>query len=270
MAECNTLFKEHYFVGWDVGGWNCARNRNSRDALVILNSKNQIVGAPWRGNLSPTINSANNQTDFITSLFSLCQTECSGGHITFAIDTPLGFSEHFYDLLTGKFVDCDTANALNPYLFRYTERFLAEWGYTPLSPIKDMIGSQATKGMHTLAKFVPDIKQTGVWQSDNITAIEAYPSPCAQSAIIDKLQKNAGLDWRINEIGEEQLVDHRLPTQDHIDAFTCALIAKLFVEQPEVLRFPDELTPHKEGWVFLPTDCFNEKNRKEHFLISEE
>jgi hypothetical protein len=109
-----------------------------------------------------------------------------------------------------------------------------------------------------------------VWQSDNITAIEAYPSPCAQSAIIDKLQKNAGLDWRINEIGEEQLVDHRLPTQDHIDAFTCALIAKLFVEQPEVLRFPDDLTPHKEGWIFLPTDCFNEKNRKEHFLISEE
>ena len=268
MAECNTQYKEHYFVGWDVGGWNCSRNRNSRDALVILNSKNQIVGIPWRGNLSPTINLANSQADFITSLFSLCQTEYTVGHITLAIDTPLGFSKHFYDLLTGKFVDCDTANALNPYLFRYTERFLAEWGYTPLSPIKDMIGSQATKGMHTLAKFVPDIKQTGVWQRTNITAIEAYPSPCAQSAIVAQLQKSAGLDWSIDEIGEEQLVDHRLPTQDHIDAFTCALVAKLFVEQPEVLRFPDEAAPDQEGWIFLPKDCFNENNKKEKFLIS--
>ncbi|MAF69417.1 MAG: hypothetical protein CL591_02245 [Alteromonas sp.] len=268
MAECNTQYKEHYFVGWDVGGWNCARNRNSRDALVILNCRNQIVGTPWRGNLSPTINSTSSQAEFIKSLFSLCKTEYTVGHITLAIDTPLGFSTYFHGLLTGTFADCDTANALNPYLFRYTERFLAEWGYTPLSPIKDMIGSQATKGIHTLAKFVPNIRQAGVWQSGDITAIEAYPSPCAHSAIMNKLQKSAGLEWCINDIGEEQLVDHRLPTQDHIDAFICALIAKLFAEQPEVLRFPDEAAPEQEGWIFLPKDCFDENNRKEKFLVS--
>jgi hypothetical protein len=25
-----------FFIGWDVGGWNCDKNRESRDALVIL------------------------------------------------------------------------------------------------------------------------------------------------------------------------------------------------------------------------------------------
>ena len=27
-----------FFIGWDVGGWNCEKNAKSRDALVILDS----------------------------------------------------------------------------------------------------------------------------------------------------------------------------------------------------------------------------------------
>jgi hypothetical protein len=48
----------------------------------------------------------------------------------------------------------------------------------------------------------------------------------------------------------------------------CALIAKLFVDKPETLKFPDEETPKHEGWIFLPKDCFKDKNRKTQFLIS--
>ncbi len=40
-----------YFVGWDVGAWNCDKNGTSRDAIVILDEQRVIVGEPWRGNL---------------------------------------------------------------------------------------------------------------------------------------------------------------------------------------------------------------------------
>jgi hypothetical protein len=269
MTKLNSVLKDSYFIGWDVGGWNCSKNRNSRDALVILDNLGRIVGLPWRGNLSSTIHDSPNQQEFINALFTLCKTKYLDGHVTLAIDTPLGFSQGFCDLIAGKITVCDTASALNPYLFRYTERYLAEWGYTPLSPIKDMIGSQATKGIHALAKFIPNIKQAGVWQNTSMTAIEAYPSPCARSTVIFDLQQKAGLSWIVDETGNEKIYDNRLPNQDHIDAFACALIAMLFVKQPDSLKFPDGKTPKREGWIFLPKDCFNDKNRKTQFLVSE-
>ncbi|GAB2508539.1 hypothetical protein [Microbulbifer agarilyticus] len=46
------------FIGWDVGGWNCERNANSHDALVILDQRRNIIGQPWRGNLRDSINEA--------------------------------------------------------------------------------------------------------------------------------------------------------------------------------------------------------------------
>jgi hypothetical protein len=269
VTEFNGVLKGPYLIGWDVGGWNCSKNKSSRDAIVILDSNGHIVGLPWRGNLSSTIHDSSNQQAFINALFVLCKTEYAGGNLTLAIDTPLGFSQGLCDLIAGKITDCVTASALNPYLFRHTERYLAEWGYTPLSAIKDMIGSQATKGIHTLAKFVPTIKQTGIWQDNNLTVIEAYPSPCARSALIFELQRKAGLSWIVDETGNDQICDKRLPTQDHVDALVCALIAQLFAERPDTLKFPDEGTPQHEGWIFLPKDCFNDKNRKTQFLVSE-
>ena len=38
---------KQFFIGWDVGGWNCDRNRSSRDAIVILDTERRIVGTPW-------------------------------------------------------------------------------------------------------------------------------------------------------------------------------------------------------------------------------
>jgi hypothetical protein len=42
---------ESFYIGWDVGGWNCDHNQKSRDAIVILSHDLSIVGRPWRGNL---------------------------------------------------------------------------------------------------------------------------------------------------------------------------------------------------------------------------
>ena len=46
-----------------------------------------------------------------------------------------------------------------------------------------MIDSQATKGVHVLARFAPEIVECGAWSDgSNLTAIEAYPSLTAMES----------------------------------------------------------------------------------------
>ena len=230
-----------FYVGWDVGGWNCDKNAKSRDAVVILDASRNLVGKPWRGNLRTTINEATDSADWVRHLFALCKATTSEDfRVTLAIDTPLGFSEAFIRLVTrqghvGNVGSSDT----NPYLFRYTEHFLFERGLRPLSAIKDMIGSQATKGMHVLAKFAPQTLPCGVWSDgQHLTAIEAYPSACRHSSTLHALQQPFGR-----------------PAHDDLDdALTCALLAYLFTEQPDALIAPDENVPVSEGWIWVPKD----------------
>lgn len=233
-----------FFIGWDVGGWNCDRNKNSRDAIVILDSDLSIVGRPWRGNLRHIINEANSSKEFISKLFSLCAVNLPGSniHVTLSIDTPLGFSIEFTELLTGlKFVEPVGSHDTNPYLYRQTERYLFEHGLNPLSSIKDMIGSQATKGMHVLAKFAPEVERCGVWNDgDSLTAIEAYPAACKNCETIDALR--------------QQVEDQPIEDQDKMDALTCALIAYLFMKDPEKLIDPGDSVPSSEGWIWVPKD----------------
>ncbi|QVL50919.1 MAG: hypothetical protein KFB96_11240 [Thiocapsa sp.] len=231
-----------YFIGWDVGGWNCDKNGKSRDALVILDANRRIIGQPWRGNLRLTINSAADSVAFASALFERCGAQATLGDtpITLAIDTPLGFSQEFVRLVTilqaaGALGSSDT----NPYLFRQTERWLFEHRLKPLSAIKDMIGSQATKGMHVLARFAPTMVRCGVWQGGALTAIEAYPSACKNSLTVSALQEPFG----------------KLAHDDLDDALTCALVAWLFSAQPEKLASPAETVPLAEGWIWVPQDA---------------
>lgn len=234
-----------YFIGWDVGGWNCDMNGKSRDAIVILDAYRGIVGKPWRGNLRSTINAAADSAAFTAALFALCGAQATVGDtpVTLAIDTPLGFSQEFVRLVTG----LQAAGALgssgtNPYLFRQTERWLFEHGLKPLSAIKDMIGSQATKGMHVLARFAPTLVRCGVWQGGSLTAIEAYPSACKTSSTIHALQEPFG----------------KLAHDDLDDALTCAFVAWLFSVQPEKLAPPAETVPLAEGWIWVPRDTLSD------------
>lgn len=230
-----------FYIGWDVGGWNCEKNGKSRDALVILDADLNIVGQPWRGNLRTTINEATDSADWIRRLFTLCKADAPADvRVTLAIDTPLGFSEAFIRLVTSQGHAGDVGRSdTNLYLFRYTERFLFERGLRPLSAIKDMIGSQATKGMHALAKFVPQVRRCGVWSDgERLSAIEAYPSACKHSATVNELQRPFG----------------RLSHDDLDDALTCALLAYLFNQQPDVLVPPGADVPISEGWIWVPSD----------------
>ena len=241
-----------FYIGWDVGGWNCDKNGKSRDALVILDAGLNIFGKPWRGNLRSAINEATDRSDWIARLFAWCSpAPPHQPKITLAIDTPLGFSDAFVRLVTqrhhaGEMGRSDT----NPYLFRQTERFLFEQGLKPLSAIKDMIGSQATKGMHVLAKFAPQTLRCGVWSDDNrLTAIEAYPSACKASVTIKSLQQPF-----------DKLKYNDLKHDDLYDALTCALLGYLFDTHPDKLISPGASVPASEGWIWVPRDGISENN----------
>jgi hypothetical protein len=232
-----------FYVGWDVGGWNCDKNGKSRDAIVILDAALQIVGKPWRGNLRSVINEAATTPAFLNALFGLCGAAPppATARVTLAIDTPLGFPKAFVHLITCQGIaPAIDRSATNPYLFRHTERFLFERGLTPLSAIKDMIGSQATKGMHALAKFAPKHVSCGVWtDGQGLVAIEAYPSACKATATMAALRQP-------------------YPTLDHVDkqdALTCALVAYLYYQRRETLESPSELVPSGEGWIWVPRDA---------------
>ncbi|MDG9672052.1 DUF429 domain-containing protein [Hahella sp. CR1] len=257
---CNNML----YIGWDVGGWNCDNNSKSRDALVVLDDQRNLLGKPWRGNLRTVINQAATTAEWIQTLLDGCKVTWPSRKlpaVILAIDTPLGFSQALQQLITGGApVDRLDESAANPYLFRQTERFLFRHGLTPLSAVKDMIGSQATKGMHTLAKFAPGRKSVGVWEGGGLLqAIEAYPSSCRNSDRMATLlepffsERTSNTHpvcphWRDADFVAS--IDH----EDKRDALICALIAWLFVNQPEQLQPPEPDTPVSEGWIFVPKD----------------
>ena len=230
-----------FYLGWDVGGWNCDHNQNSRDAIVILESGLSVIGSPWRGNLRVTINEAKTSQDWIRRMFHLCKADLPGNPlITMAIDTPLGFSEEFIDLVAGgKPVSDIQGTSTNQYLYRQTERHLFEKGLSPLSAVKDMIGSQATKGIHALSKFAPNLEKCGVWSDGHgFRAIEAYPSAARKTVTMQGLLKG------LASLGHDDLDDARI----------CALVAHLFAVDSDRLEHPGTDVSLREGWIWVPRD----------------
>lgn len=233
--------KQTFYIGWDVGAWYCDKNSGSQDALVILDADRNIVGKPWRGNLRELINDAQTTRDWIAGLFDMCGASPpdQAFQVTMAIDTPLGFSEEFRRLVTERKMsgEVGAASGGNRYLFRHTERHLIESGLRPLSAVQDKLGSQATKGMHVLAKFAREIESCGVWTDGaGFHAIETYPTPARKTAAIKQLL-----------IGR-----NRLKPEDFEDARTCALVAYLFAIERDVLETPPSYIPEREGWIWLP------------------
>lgn len=238
----------HYAMGWDVGGWNCDHNSASRDALVILDSAGHPCGQPWRGNLREAINTAPDAAAWLAALFALCGASVPAmpWRCTLGVDTPLGFADAFVRLVTRQgAVARIGGSADNPYLYRETERFLIRHGIQPLSPVKDMIGSQATKGMHVLARFAPCPAGCGAWCDPGgmLTVMEAYPSPCRRSALVTA--QLAGYD--------SVALDHA----DKRDALLCALLARLHAQDRMRLACPPVAVPESEGWIWVPADALD-------------
>lgn len=91
------------FVGWDVGGWNCDRNRQSMDGLCGLEvgaSGPVVVGKPWRGNVRDLLVAYEGAALIDALLLRLDISADEGRHVTFAIDTPLGWPRRMIELVT--------------------------------------------------------------------------------------------------------------------------------------------------------------------------
>ncbi|MCR8722423.1 hypothetical protein NVV30_27490 [Pseudomonas syringae] len=194
-----------------------------------------------------------------TEILAICQVKIDPGkqfRLLFAIDTPLGFSQAFTDLIVSrKAAGQILSSPTNPYLHRETERFLFERGPSPLSPIKDMIGSQATKGIHFLARFASQLERCGLWTDGcYIHAIEAYPSACKRSAIIHAMRepfydKSEGTT-QVGKLKARPEFYHL----DLEDALTCALIGRSYEHRPDLLAHPSPTIDPSEGWIFVPSD----------------
>jgi hypothetical protein len=230
---------DQVFIGWDVGGWNCDSNPRSRDALVVIDGAGIRIGQPWRGNLRETLNTAPTAADFLTASLALCKLPAPANpRATIAIDAPLGFPAAFAQLITGGAALTQIGqSAANPYLFRATERRLVAEGVTPLSAVKDMIGSQSTKAMHAVARYTQPIGP-GVWSDGaHLTLIETYHALCRSRA--RGTFNNLATATAAREI-------------DILDAEVCAQIALAFVQQPDWLEPPSPDLPACEGWIWAP------------------
>lgn len=248
-----------YFIGWDVGGWNCDQNPRSRDAIVILDENLHMVGQPWRGNLRETINLVANSEEWIEALFALCgsPTQLDDSEFVMAIDTPLGFPAGLRELISGSGCAGEVAgSAANPYLFRTTEQYLFSKGFSPLSTVKDMIGSQATKGMHLVAKLPLKRIHCGLWVENGWSAvIETYPAVCRRSALIDELL----IPYIVAKRGDGSTQwAEPIRDPDRADALVCALVAYFFDRRPDDLVPPIEDAPPGEGWIWVPKDVLGD------------
>lgn len=243
--------RQTYFVGWDVGGWNCDKNRNSRDAVCVLQEQGQleIVGRVRRGNIRDWIN---RHTTVQSLVNEFCGTSIDEhDNVFLAIDTPLGFSNAFRNLLSSRSIveEIPQYYSDNPYLYRQTENWLFKTKFSPLSCIKDMIGSQSTKGIHLLARIGattgPD--HVGIWKNETTTAIEAYPTTCKSSTLMASLRAKLALD--------------ELRHEDHFDAVYCALTAFVFATNRDQLVGPTDEIDFEEGWIWAPTDAIKNEEQ---------
>ncbi len=135
---------------------------------------------------------------------------------------------------------------MNPYLFRETERHLWQQGGRPSSAVQDQIGSQASKGMHVLAKFARIVESCGIWtDGDAFHAIETYPAVCRDAAPVRAHLHRLCPLLRLGE-------DRTKAQKDEDDALTCAIVAYLFATDPAALEPPPATISPSEGWIWAP------------------
>lgn len=250
------VLKNNLLIGWDVGGWNCDSNPNSRDALCAIEEKERtpaVVGNWWRGNLRATL-VKHKGIDLISSMLELVNVDFKEySHVTFAIDTPLAWPNAMIELVTNGTTQMVPGNPdNNPYLFRAQERALFSTGCRPLSTVRDMIGSQSTKGIYFLNQAGLKNKSVGVWENEesSISVIETYPAVAVRNAKIKNLTMHlfAGLKQKSSKKGWAAACK-----TDVSDAITCALVGRYHRVYRGQLNLPPMGTQCDEGWIWLPS-----------------
>jgi hypothetical protein len=244
------------FLGWDVGAWNCDMNRESRDALCALAVRDrqlEIVGSPWRGNLRDTLVVHEGPALVGALLERVGAPVAAAGHITIAIDTPLAWPRRMLDLVTkGVTVEVPAEADSNPYLFRAQELALFAATCRPLSTVRDMIGSQSTKGIHFLRRAALQPGGVGVWSDAGrtVVAIETYPAAAARDVEVARSTSRLLDDL----LGRERQSRSGPWQADVRDAVACALVAWLHRTNAARLAAPTATVDAGEGWIWLPAN----------------
>lgn len=244
------------FLGWDVGGWHCDRNKASRDALVAtaaLEGATSLLGRPWRGNLRALL-MAKTGASLVAGLLKLCEVEPEAvSEVVVAIDTPLGWPSAMMKLASGgapSFVS--PLDGENPYTRRATELELIRRGFTPLSAVRDMLGSQSTKGLHFLRAADLVEASPGIWRQTynhclSVTALETYPS------VALSIPRLASIQAEVLGRCRGGLMNADKPMHDDIrDALACSLVGYLYSGSPSEIEPVPEGAPAGEGWIILP------------------
>jgi predicted nuclease with RNAse H fold len=245
------------FIGWDVGGWHCDRNTKSRDALIALTLSAEgliPIGRPWRGNLR-TILTGHCGDALIDAMLECCDIKPTPARdIVVAIDTPLGWPQGMLDLaMGGPAIFVSGSDGENPYTRRATELALIRRGFAPLSAVRDMLGSQSTKGIHFLRAADLSMIACGVWEAKRhhiTTAIESYPAVALALGRTREIYDHVFRGW--SETG--LIVSDRPLSDDVRDALICATVAYLFGQFPAEIEAVPRGAPVREGWIILPRE----------------
>lgn len=268
-----------YFVGWDVGAWNCEKTKfadGSQDSVVVLkkNCEDIDLQFAWMGNIyEREETNFNSWCDFLKILISdkknvifhnkelFNDIEKNKCNFVVAIDAILGCPQAAYNIWNlrepldnNKNIGYNKAN----FIYRTTENVIQS---TPLSVVKDMLGSQSTKALYLLKTMGMNWNEkTFQWRKDDDIAFETYPAAAASNyATFELLKskeiyigKHQGYYDYINKniIDIKKLKKAKNKYSDFIDALVCAQVATT-----ENLSAPSEketAAAQKEGWIWLP------------------
>lgn len=248
----------HYFVGWDVGPWNCDEG-NRRDAVAVLAADAGAVTAPIRTNLRELLIEFRRE-ELLRKLLLACGIDPPESiRMTMAMSTPLAWPEAMVSLLTSRRTHPIPSGADdNPILFRQTERHLLELGHRPRSPIRDMIGSPSSKGIHFIRQAGFSPTSVGVWRVVSRTTgsiyevIETIPSILKRSPSFERAFAPVPRHEKLARVLKRT---DKNASADMKRALRCALLASMFALAPSKLSGPKKRAPEQEGWIWIPTDA---------------
>jgi|GEM_PF-1820153 len=294
-----------YYIGWDVGAWHCPETgKRSKDAIAIIDEERELVGKLWEGNLTKiylkTVKEVKPECTsiFIEEIFSLCGAKAEykkDASFCIAIDTPLGWTTSFRELLTmwsfGSYKELILkemgSKNNNSILTRKTEQNFGEslsairdqkdlqlgdmdsknnnplltrqtehrFGES-LSAIQDQIGSQSSKAMYLLSLLKPSRESTGVWKTTSQNLTIIETYPAPCMRSLAFIEHMKSIDLKTAKIS----------SSDKFDALVCANLAWCFENPPtptlqsiQIDSPPTENDP-AEGWIFAPQENILDSN----------
>ena len=270
-----------YYVGWDVGAWQCNISTQSHDAIAVFDETFKFVSSGL-GNVKDCLRGSKDFAGFLSEFAEKPDKTKFYKYDNFviAIDAVLGWPKNFLRLVTTPKISREELNALfpkdenikNTFIFRQTERAVKTTVKTkrnPLSAVKDQIGSQSTKALFLLKYLEFEKNGCSEWRDDcgNI-AIETYPGAVLKihkqkmlATLEEKLFKNYKLLYPTKGLKKDLLwgkwekkdKNIEIVDVDLQDAIVCAWVAYQY--HNDRCNSPDNRVVDnysEEGWIFLP------------------